>query len=1320
MVGNIQHDDIKLSDVVDIDFLQELQDNFAKAMGMASITVDLEGPVTKPSNFTDFCINCTRKSELGYKRCNECDIKWGQIAAQQEQEVIYDCHTGLTDFAVPIVVNGRQLGSILGGQILTCEPDEQHFRNLAREFGLDEQEYIEALRKVKIIPREQVEAAAKILFLVANSISELAHKNLELKQKNKKETAFRKITEIIIKSEFDSKKLKEQLVKIIGEYFNADRCYFTEINTDTYAPYIITSDEEYLAAEDIKSIVGYDLKAENVKFFAQNHMNGKGIISIDYDKLRQENSEELKGIIEYGNAFGLKSGTGLPFFEEETLTSVLVLEYVKEKRLPKEDDIDFLKILGSQLGVLFNQIKLYETVHNTAKRETILRTVIEVVRSSLDINEVKKKITQEIGKAFNADRCYFRTYDKNKKMFLFPEAEHLLTSDIHKISDSEPDQQALRYFAEELMRRQRGFYPIIIDEHSAKGTAIEHYMKKFSIKADCAIPIVDNVDETLWIVFHYCEDPHFNNDDKNLLETIAFQIDIALNQLKLYSTLEKTAKRESLLRRINETISSTLNIDEVLSFICKEVTELFNIQRAIIVEFPFENNYSDYIIKKEYKTRKDIRSIREVDPKGVASRYWGEKIYGSNTVLAFDSIAESDAPEHFKNAYAEIGVKSGIGAAVKKDGKIWGEIVILEYDNYRHWSAEEITLLQTISNQIYISIQQSELYLKTKQQMEREKAIINNLPFLAWLKDKNGKFLAVNELFAKQCGLTPESMIGKTDYDIHPQDLAEKYNQDDINIMETGQPIKIEEQITGPDGAQWYETFKRAVFDENGIVIGTTGFARDITEQKEVDRMKNEFISIISHELRTPLTSIRGALGLVSSNTLGQLPDKVTSLLNIASNNTIRLINLINDILDMEKIKAGKMDFAYAEHELMPLIEETIKLNEEYARVYNVRFEIPKRLDNVIVNIDKDRLIQVITNLLSNAAKFSYQNEPVNVYIERRKSLIRVSITNKGYGIPEDSFSKIFQSFSQVDSSDARQKGGTGLGLNISKSIIEKMGGSIGFDSELNGHTTFYFELPEMHKDEDSKSVLICDDNKTSAYCIKSMFENIGYKADIALCADEASRLLDQKHYDMMTLDLILPDKPGLTLLDELKHNEATKDLPVLIISVKKPDLEVIKQNHQVVDWLEKSFDTNDLQSTIEKVMLKKNMHKINILHVENDTDILRLIDFTLRDTANIVSVKSITGANEILQEQEFDIIILDYVFPEGTSDKLIPTIKSGPNKDAKLIVFSAYEESKILSRYVDSIILKTNVSNEQFKESIQKLIDIKLSEKQAKKVNKL
>jgi signal transduction histidine kinase len=243
-------------------------------------------------------------------------------------------------------------------------------------------------------------------------------------------------------------------------------------------------------------------------------------------------------------------------------------------------------------------------------------------------------------------------------------------------------------------------------------------------------------------------------------------------------------------------------------------------------------------------------------------------------------------------------------------------------------------------------------------------------------------------------------------------------------------------------------------------VIGYYAVLTDITEFKRIDRMKSEFVSTVSHELRTPLTSIRGSLGLIAGGIAGRLPEAAASLVEIAKNNCERLIRLINDILDTETIESGKMRFDLQVVQLEPLIRQALASNEGFAAQHKVRFELRAPDQPTWVRTDADRLSQVVTNLLSNAVKFSPAGAAVEVAIETREDRVRVEVRDHGSGIPEEFHTRIFQKFSQADSSDTRQSGGTGLGLNISKAIVERLGGSLGFTTDIGHGTMFFFELP--------------------------------------------------------------------------------------------------------------------------------------------------------------------------------------------------------------------------------------------------------------------
>ncbi len=248
------------------------------------------------------------------------------------------------------------------------------------------------------------------------------------------------------------------------------------------------------------------------------------------------------------------------------------------------------------------------------------------------------------------------------------------------------------------------------------------------------------------------------------------------------------------------------------------------------------------------------------------------------------------------------------------------------------------------------------------------------------------------------------------------------------------------------------------------------GMVRDITERKRVERMKSEFVSTVSHELRTPLTAISGALGLISGGAMGVLPDRARDLVAIAHKNSLQLSRLINDLLDMDKLAAGKMQLSLTPHRLPMLVQDALDANRACGSERQVSLQLQGELPAVQVNVDSQRLMQILSNLLSNAIKFSPTGGRVDVSAILQGNRVQISVTDRGPGIPAAFRDHIFQKFAQADSSDTRQRGGTGLGLAISRELAQSMGGQLGYQSEEGHGACFFLELPVIHDETGSAS----------------------------------------------------------------------------------------------------------------------------------------------------------------------------------------------------------------------------------------------------------
>ncbi len=321
-----------------------------------------------------------------------------------------------------------------------------------------------------------------------------------------------------------------------------------------------------------------------------------------------------------------------------------------------------------------------------------------------------------------------------------------------------------------------------------------------------------------------------------------------------------------------------------------------------------------------------------------------------------------------------------------------------------------------------------------------------------------------NPAAEKMFGYSKEEALGKRATELivppHTRETVEKYWQ--ATLANKGGLHDTFENRTKDGQSILCEWYKTPLIDENGNVVGIASLTQDITERKRIEELKDGFVAVVSHELRTPLTSIRGSLGLILGGAVGDLPESAYNMLNIANNNTNRLLVLINDILDIEKIQSGKLEYNFQSVEVMPLIEEAINDGSGYALQYDVHLLVDQRLDNVRIKADPCRIMQVLNNLVSNAIKFSPKGKNVAFSVVRHNHHVRISVTDHGPGIPKDFQSKIFERFTMSDSSDSRGVGGTGLGLSIARTIVEDHDGAISFETQEGQGTTFYIDFPEI------------------------------------------------------------------------------------------------------------------------------------------------------------------------------------------------------------------------------------------------------------------
>ncbi len=607
-------------------------------------------------------------------------------------------------------------------------------------------------------------------------------------------------------------------------------------------------------------------------------------------------------------------------------------------------------------------------------------------------------------------------------------------------------------------------------------------------------------------------------------------------------------------------------------------------------------------------------------------------------------------------------------------------------------------------------IKQAEQALRAS---ERELRLITDaVPAFISYADAGEVVRFCNKALATFVGLQPDELIGRP--------LRQLYGEEVYRMLQpyarralAGERIQFQRRQATREGAA--VEFDVTYIPRRGALGEVEGFyalLTDITELKRLDRMKSEFVSTVSHELRTPLTSIRGSLGILAGGVAGPLSDKVRGFIDIAKDNCERLIRLINDILDMEKIESGKMAFQLQALDLMLLVEQTVKANEGFAAQHGVRLQIVAAEPGAKIYGDSDRLAQVLTNLISNACKFSPGQGSVDIAVSRVGGRIRVAVTDHGPGISDAFRQRIFQKFSQEDSSDMRQKGGTGLGLSISRAIVEGLGGEIGFDTQIGMGSTFHFCLPQWHEAAAPQAaalpararLLICTRDAEAGTRLRIMADQAGYDADIARTTAEARLLLRERNYIAMTLDLDLSDQNAVALLREVRASPATAGLPVIALCAIREEgkLELGSEGLGVVDWLSKPIDEQRLLGDLQ--VMRKPGARARILHVEDDPDVRNIVATIARGVAEFEAAATVTEARAKLAREKFDLVLLDLGLPDGSGWDLLPQINQLV-PPVRVVIFSAQDAHHDNENLPYAFLVKSQTSEQRLIEVIREAV---------------
>jgi PAS domain S-box-containing protein len=533
----------------------------------------------------------------------------------------------------------------------------------------------------------------------------------------------------------------------------------------------------------------------------------------------------------------------------------------------------------------------------------------------------------------------------------------------------------------------------------------------------------------------------------------------------LLTASERQARNLELLNRTIAAVASVLEPSAVLAIICEQLARAFNLTQAAAALL--DPSRTCLVVVAEYCAPDHPSALGEhISVNDNPATYY---VLTKRTSLTVPDAQTDPRLAAFHELAKQRGTVSLLIVPLAIRGEIVGTLG-LDATERREFATEEVQLAETVAAaagralenaNLYEEIQQELLVRKRAEAMSR--TLLEAVPEPLVIVNAIGRIVRVNYQTERLFGYDRSELVGQpleqllpdTFRAIHAQHFATYVAMRKLPLRTHGNNLEVQRK----DGSRFpIELSLNPIETEEGTLI--IGAIRDITERRRVERLKNEFVATVSHELRTPLTSVRGALGLIAGGVTGPLPAQAKSMIEIALGNSERLMRLLNDLLDVEKIESGKLSFELKPLAIMPLVELALEANRAYADQYGVQFVIDHDAPGTIVHADADRLMQVFTNLLANAVKFSPRNGTVRVGVFSCHNGLRIAVRDSGPGVPAEFQGRIFQKFAQADASDTRQKGGTGLGLSIAKAIVEKHGGRIGYENHDGAGATFFVELP--------------------------------------------------------------------------------------------------------------------------------------------------------------------------------------------------------------------------------------------------------------------
>jgi PAS domain S-box-containing protein len=631
------------------------------------------------------------------------------------------------------------------------------------------------------------------------------------------------------------------------------------------------------------------------------------------------------------------------------------------------------------------------------------------------------------------------------------------------------------------------------------------------------------------------------------------------------------------------------------------------------------------------------------------------------------------------------------------------------------FTEEHLRLVDTAAGQVARAISNAQLYTyvsqtaqelgeslrREQEEASKSQAILQSIADGVVVTDARGRIILVNSAAGHILGTRRRAMLGQDVRNVFAI-LESGAREEMLKAMEAlaANPTAHRESPTVIRSKLAMEqtivsSYMAPVFTSSEQFVGIVTVFRDITREVQADIAKTEFVSTVSHELRTPLTSIKGYADLLMAGAVGPLTEDQARFVNIIHNNANRLTALINDLLDISRIESGRVKLDFQPLQMRDMIQDVVESLRAQIEAKGLVLRVNMPEDLPLVQGDRERLTQVMNNLVSNAYRYTPEGEVV-ITVSEMEGALRTDVSDTGIGIVSEDQSKIWDRFFRATHPLVEEVGGTGLGLSIVKMFVEMHGGRIWVDSEPGRGSTFTFILPTIETavpkeseievasldDIRRKTVLVVEDEPDIVALLRYQLEAHGYRVITAMMGDEALSKANAEHPDMITLDILLPDRDGFDVLRELKDDSRTADIPVLILSIVQDKESGFRLG--AVDYLTKPIDEHQLIDSVQTILDRKS----RVLIAEDNSETASLLT-RLLDRYGFLTTVAVNGYETLAmaRREKPGLILLDLRMPGMDGYEALVRLKQDvETRDIPIIAMSAHaadyssEREKLLS----------------------------------------